>query len=212
MKRNQIILIGTALAVLAVLAVLYFATRSPAGARSTAPAARAEADHTAAPVSPTSSGDRERPSLPDRETPESRDEAPRHDYIDNSGRMVRDHRRGDRPPLMDSKTEPRNAPLKVDPQVIVSISQSVRPIIRRCSAEVPEGRFGPDAQVQAELRVSIVAGVVSVDEVKVSLSEGDDPDLVSCIHDAAAALSLTAEGHPDVAEKWLTFPYRLRHR
>lgn len=191
------------------------AREDTAASGSAAPGARAERLQLPSPGAPLGA---ERASEeaaapgPDEAGQETGERRPRV-YVTENGTLVRDHRQ--RPGVSETRGPVRRPGTvrKMDPLKVVDVRNAMRPIVRRCTADVAASSFGADPRLQGVVVVSIAAGSLGVDEVSVKVLDVAEEAAASvrdCVIRGMLDVTLPAEGQPDLSRHTLTLPFRLR--
>jgi hypothetical protein len=207
---------GFALLVTAAVALLVLSSRSDSTALGAPPPApeqpRPAADH-AGDDRPAGAG-AERPRLADEpaaaDTPALPALTEPREYVRDDGIVVRDHRAGDQEPdLTKQIARPRKAQ-RIEPELLVTIKNAVRPHVTACTDRLPADAFGADPRVQGEVIVAIEDDQVSITKLNLQLDDVRDDGLTDCVRQAVSAVTVPAGGHAPLDAYTLTLPFRVR--
>lgn len=206
---------GFAVLVIAAVVMLVLSSRSDSEALGAPPPVpeqpRPAADRTGA-------GDRgagaERPRLDDEpaaaDAPALAPMTEPREYVRDDGIVVRDHRAGDEEPNLTRQiARPRKAQ-RIEPELLVTIKNAVRPHITACTDRLPDDAFGADPRVQGEVIVGIEDDQVSIKKLNLQLNDVRDDGLTDCVRQAVSAVTVPAAGHAALEAYTLTLPFRVR--
>jgi hypothetical protein len=196
MQRNRVILIAAGCAVGVLLGGLLYAVRSGGSGGASTPAAGPEAP---APTTPTKGKPRvRRDGAPaPRPDPTSPDLSVAPNVTQPT--IVRDHTNRDEPPA------PRSP---IDPNTVAAVRTAILPKVTACAAplrtQVPpvKGRLSAIVSVQA------AGGTVSVTDVQLKPNGFDNTEVLDCIREAFATMSVAAEGQADAKDR-LYLPFDI---
>ena len=207
---KRIAFAGFTLAVVVALVGLYLATKSSPAQKSRAPERPTRSAPAETSVAAGAATVEPRRVDPGADVEDGEAKPTQRTYVDDSGRMVRDHRKGNPAPIVDSQTEPRVIQGKIATATIMEVRKALRPLVESCAKEIDAATLGADPVLQSEVLVTIADERLTISEVKVRLRDADDDELIACVREAAAAIDIPATGHDDVEDYWLTHPFRLR--
>jgi hypothetical protein len=132
--------------------------------------------------------------------------------VTDTGNLVRDHR-GD---VENAVALPAPMPpgeRTMNPTLSGDLYRQLAPLVRKCGVEAPSGGRGDSPVAHVTLTVDVTAGqlrTIDATAVTSDLPAAASDQLIACVRDRAAALTIPANGEPDRTGYVLQFPIRLR--
>jgi hypothetical protein len=134
-------------------------------------------------------------------------------YVREDGVLVRDHRSGNPPMRTAPIRRPRRNLGAVEPTTVIAVRNAMRPIVYRCTAEIPAAGMEADPRLQGEVVISIAAEYLTVDDVKVQIAHvqgAAESKLRDCVVQGVSKIAFDVPGATAVTDYTLTLPFRLR--
>ncbi|MBZ0235178.1 MAG: hypothetical protein K8M05_22815, partial [Deltaproteobacteria bacterium] len=133
-------------------------------------------------------------------------------YVTDTGNLVRDHR--------TNVTDPKAVPAPLPPEqrtmssvITADIYRSLAPIVRGCTGDVDAGAKGPSPVVNVTLSVDVAGEKLTSTDATAVVSDIGGPaadQVIACVRDRAAGLTVDAKGEPDRSNYVVQFPIRVR--
>lgn len=135
------------------------------------------------------------------------------EYRTDHGARVRDHAPN---PDVEPAIYPGPLPPEqrtMNPQLTSALVRELRPIVNRCGKDIPVEDRGAKPTVMVTLTVDIAGGSLRATDASVApldIAEGRRDALVTCVREAAAAVTIPSGNEPDRTDYVTHFPITLR--
>ena len=208
-------LIGAAAAVLIAVVLLIWRAGDSADEKTTGePPAKVQREPRKTPArAPLARSARPSAKPTPRAQPVAVENANTREYVTDTGRVVRDHRSGDRPDYAADNPKPKK-PQKLEPRVVADVREGVYDAVRECSQSLDRSAFGEKPRATAEVVLSIdEQGQVTTDKSRIQLGDVEQEQgtaLAGCIHEQTKSLGFSAQGHEKISQYRVTLVFPLK--